>query len=99
MKIDAITTGGQQLIDAINKAINEGDLKTWKIVHGVNKNVLYSHAPEQWAGKALVRPTAVTAKATFEITWWSNNPEPSQEIKGYITGRFTEALLVHFRNY
>ena len=32
MKIEAITDSPQLLINAINKAIKDGDLKTWKII-------------------------------------------------------------------
>jgi hypothetical protein len=40
MKIDALTNNPQQLVDAINKAIKDGGLKTWKRVENDNKETL-----------------------------------------------------------
>lgn len=99
MKIDAITNNPQSLIDAINKAIKDGDLKTWEKVENKNKETLYSHTPEQWAENAMLKPYINKDRTTFKITWWSKNEEPAFEVKGYIVGRFTEILMVHFRNY
>ena len=99
MKIDALTDNPQQLVNAINKAIKVGDLKTWKRVENDKNETLYSHTPEQWAEKAMPKPYIYKDRTTFKITWWSKNDEPTNEVKGYIVGRFTEILLVHFRNY
>ena len=99
MKIDAITNNGQQLINAINKALNEGALKTWKRVQGADDSMLYTHTPEQWNEVVIIKADVFGAKVQFDMAWWNNRPEPSQEIKGYVTGRFTEVLMVHFRNY
>ena len=99
MKIDALTNTPQQIVDAINKAIKDGDLKTWKRVENDKKETLYSHTPEQWDEKAMVKPNVHKDRTTFTITWWSKNEEPSLEVKGYILGRFTEILLVHFQAY
>jgi hypothetical protein len=99
MQIDAITTTPQQLINAINKALTDGDLRTWKKVQNSNNETLYTHTPEQWVEKALIKPTAQKDRALFKIKWWDIKEEPSIEIKGYYIGRFTEILMVHFRNY
>jgi hypothetical protein len=99
MQIDALTKNPQQLVDAINKAIKDGDLKTWTRHAGGNGEILYSHTPEQWAEKAMPMPLLKADRVSFTITWWNNRTEPPIETKGYITGRFTEILLVHFRNY
>lgn len=99
MKIDAITDNPQGLVTAINKAIKDEDLKTWKIVFNNKNETLYSHTPEQWDGKALLQPTATVSSVTFTVTWWIKEGEPDEAIKGYILGRFTEVLMVHFRDY
>lgn len=99
MKIDALTDSPQQLIDAINKAIKDDELKTWARVENDKKETLYSHTPEQWSQKAMLKPYVYKDRVTFKISYWNKNPEPTIEVKGYITGRFTEILLVHFRNY
>ncbi|MHA4875210.1 hypothetical protein, partial [Enterococcus faecium] len=57
------------------------------------------HTPEQWAEKAMLKPYIYKDRTTLKIIWWSKNDEPTMEVKGYIVGRFTEVLLVHFRNY
>jgi hypothetical protein len=99
MKIEAFTNNPEQLINAINKGIKDGDLKTWKQVQNNKNETLYSHTPDQWADKALMMPSALKDRARFSIAWWVSKEDPSPEIKGYIIGRFTEILMVHFRNY
>jgi hypothetical protein len=99
MRIDALTDSPQKLVDAINKAIKDGDLKTWKRVENNKQETLYSHTPEQWAEKAMLKPKVHSDKATFLIAWWSKNDEPTLEVKGYVLGRFTEVLMVHFTSY
>ena len=68
MKIDALTNTLQQLVDAINKAIEDGDLKTWKKLENDKNETLYSHAPEQWAEKAMVKPYVYKDRTSFKIT-------------------------------
>lgn len=99
MHIDAITDNPTQLLNAVNKSFDDGLLKTWKKVFNDKKEPLYTHIPEQWIDKALIKPTALKDRVRFAINWWTNKGEPTTEIKGYYTGRFTEILLVHFRNY
>lgn len=98
MRIDAITNEPQQLVNAINKAIKEGDLKTWsKLV--INKDeTLYSHIPEQWNEKAMPKPHIHNDKVRFSMAWWNKNEEPTEATKGYVLGRFVEILMVHFRD-
>ncbi len=69
------------------------------MVENTKGETLYNHTPEQWVDKALVKPQVKTDRVIFSINWWSTVGEPTIEIKGYITGWFTEILLVHFRNY
>lgn len=99
MDIDALTNSPQQLVDAINKAIKDGNLKTWERVENDKNETLYSHTPEQWSEKAMLKPSVYKDKTTFKISWWSKNGEPTTDVKGYILGRFTEILMAHFRKY
>jgi hypothetical protein len=96
MRIEALTTTSGLLVTATDKAMNDGALKTWKIVKDKNGNVFYTHTPEQWNEKALIAREAKADRVVFTIRHWSTSPEPSKEIEGYYIGRFTEILLVHF---
>ena len=99
MRIEAMTDSPQLLLNAINKAIKDDDLKTWKkLVNNKNED-LYTHTPTQWNEKAMPKPYIHKDKIKFVISWWSKDGEPTEEVKGYILGRFTEVLMVHFRNY
>lgn len=97
MKLDAITDNPQGLVTAIDKAIKDGVLKTWKKVLNKEKETLYSHIPEQWDEIAMPKPYIKKDMVTFQICWWENNGEPDEATKGYILGRFSEVLMVHFR--
>jgi|SRR6185312_1148153 hypothetical protein len=99
MKIEAITKQADALYKAINKAITDGELKTWEIVKNKEKEIIYTHSPEQWRETAMLKPQIKDDKLVFTITYWSGKAEPAKEVKGYITGRFTEVLLVHFSSY
>ncbi|WP_161531799.1 hypothetical protein [Riemerella anatipestifer] len=96
MKIIVHTTKAKTLYGAINSKIEE-ELKTWEIVNISGNEIVYTHTPEQWRGKALVYPLAHKDGLELEITWWKDC-EPDEATKGYILGRFTEILMVHFRN-
>ncbi|WP_192822785.1 hypothetical protein [Rufibacter sp. LB8] len=99
MEIHAITAKPESLIKAINKAITDGKLRTWAIVTNDKKENLYTHIPEQWNGKAMPKPYIFIDKVSFKISWWNKNGEPEESTKGYILGRFTEVLMVHFRDH
>lgn len=51
MRIDAITAKPQQLKNAIDEALRESKLRTWRKVLNDNNETLYSHIPEQWNEK------------------------------------------------
>ena len=84
------------LIDAINKAFEKDELKTWERKTNTKGEYLYSHAG-QWAEKAMPKPNIFKDKVSFTISWWSKNEQPDEATEGYIIGRFTEILMVHFR--
>ena|SRR6185312_9570584 len=99
MKIEAITTASAQLVAAIDKAMNDESLKTWEIVKSKEGEILYTHTPGQWNQKALIERQANQGNVLFTITYWQGKTQPSKDEEGYYFGRFTEILLVHFRNY
>jgi hypothetical protein len=98
MKIIAFTDNPAALKEAIDVKIIKHDLKTWEIKKNDKDEVLYSHIPEQWKEKAMLKPKILNDRIEFEINWWSANGEPDEATKGYITGRFVEILMVHFRD-
>lgn len=99
MKINAITREGENLVNTLDKAIKDGVLKTWGKVLNNKSESLYTHTPEQWNEKAMLKPNVDEKKVSFVLSWWKKNGEPDESTKGYILGRFTEILMVHFKAY
>jgi hypothetical protein len=97
MKIIAFTNQPTALKNAIDKKINNNELKTWEIVKNKENEVLYSHTPDQWKEKAMPKPYIHDNNVEFAINWWTKNEEPDEATKGYMIGRFVEILMVHFR--
>jgi len=98
MKIITYTSNSTALKNAINKKINDKELKTWEIVRNNKNEILYSHIPEQWKEKAMLKPCVYDDRVEFVINWWNKKGEPDEETKGYILGRFVEILMVHFKS-
>jgi hypothetical protein len=96
MTITTYTKNPKQLINSISKKITDNDLKTWDIVEDSEGEILYTHTPAQWNETAMPKPYIETDHVCFKIIWWENE-EPDEATKGYIIGRFTEILMVHFR--
>ena len=99
MRIEAISDEPQQLVDAINNSIKDNKLKTWTIKNNSKNETLYSHTPEQWNEIAMPKPFLHKDKVVFSIAWWNKNEEPTEATKGYVLGRFTEVLIVHFKKH
>ena len=97
MKIIAYTNTPDALKKAIDKKISSNETKTWEIVFNKKNEALYSHSPEQWKEKAMLKPYIHENILEFRISWWNKNEEPNEETKGYILGRFVEILIVHFK--
>lgn len=98
MKIITYTDNPTALKNAIDKYMNDRELKTWEIVRNDKDEVLYSHIPEQWNQIAMPKPYIYDNRTEFKISWWKKNEEPDDATKGYILGRFVEILMVHFRS-
>lgn len=93
MKIIAFTDNAQPLIKLINEKIDSKKNGTWKYKKD-EEAIIYSHT-NQW--KNIVKPCFYNDRVEFEIVCREKNEE-HLESKGYITGRFVELLMVHFRN-
>lgn len=97
MEITVYTKNAKNLISKISKKITDNELKTWDIVQDNKNNELFSHTPDQWKEKAMLKHNICAENIKFIICWWEGE-EPEEKVKGYILGRFIEALMVHFRN-
>ncbi|AZA95637.1 hypothetical protein [Chryseobacterium shandongense] len=98
MTIIVHTKNAKSLLDAINNKIEKEELKTWEIRKNSKDQILYNHTPEQWSNTALFKPLNHEKGLELRINWWTGK-EPDEATKGYILGRFTEILMVHFRKY
>lgn len=101
MKIIAYSKDAAKMIKAIDSALNSGGKpKTWeRNVFSNVKRVYYDHSGSNMGGKALVIYDVIGQEIHFSLTRFEDVEEPSDDIKGYIIGRFTEMLMVHFRGF
>jgi hypothetical protein len=97
MRIEIYTKTGESLIRQIFSAIENEDVKTWVIKKNKDGDKFLTHKPEQWCDKALFGLKATDDKVTISLHWWEKIGEPADDIKGYYIGRFTELLLVNFK--
>ena len=100
MRIEVITTiSPAALWTKIKKDITDENIKTWSVVKNNANNEYLTHNPPQWIDKALIKPTFETKpeRLILTITWWKGKV-PTEYIKGFYVGRFTEVLLEHYRS-
>lgn len=97
MEILAVTDSPQILLNAIIKGVVDKNLKTWVIVKDYSGEEFLTHTPGQWFEKALLDFSIIIGGLVIKVTWYDNQ-EPTEDIKGYYIGRFTEVLMVHFKN-
>lgn len=97
MKIEIYTTKGANLVAEIFSAVENEDVKTWVVRKDANNTKYLTHKPEQWYDKALFNIVSTSDRVSISITWWKDK-EPTEDIKGYYMGRFTELLLVNFKD-
>lgn len=96
MKIIVYTKNAKTLLNKISTKIIDKELKTWEIVKNSENNNLFSHTPDQWKEKAMLKPEIKKENLELILSWWKGK-EPEERVKGYILGRFIEVLVVHFR--
>lgn len=97
MKIEIYTKQGESLIKQIFSAVENENVKTWVLKKNIDGDKFLTHKPEQWCDKVLLGLKATDEKVIVSLYWWENTGEPADDIKGYYIGRFTELLLVNFK--
>lgn len=98
MRIEIHTKANpDKLLSTIVKEIKEKKIKTWSIVNA-NSSEYFTHNPEQWLKKALLKPSLGTLPNRLILTVnWYENSVPDEYTKGLYIGRFTEELLEHYK--
>ena len=96
MEIELFTRNGENLINQIF-SVEKEKVETWVIREANGKKYL-THKPEQWKDKALFGLSHDDEKVIIKLMRWDNKVEPNEDIKGYYMGRFTELLLVNFKD-
>lgn len=91
MAIMVLTTAPKRLLERIRKAIDDGDIVTW--TYDVDGD--FVHAPDQWAGKAWLRPSVLQGALVLGILGTAQVPM-TKVVYGVYHGRFIEMLLTHF---
>ena len=89
--ISFTTTNPQALLAAMKKAIDQGHVTTWKY----DSDGDFTHTPDQWRGKAWLRPKVVAGELQFGILF-SRNLVTKREVYAVYHGRFIEMAMAHF---
>jgi len=79
------------LLKKIKKAIDDKHIETWSY----DSDGDFTHTPEQWKGKAWLRPKIYTGELRFGILK-QTSINMSKIVYGVYHGRFIEMLLTHF---
>jgi len=91
MAITVETSKPAQLLAAIKKAIDDGQIDTW----GYDKDGDFTHTPEQWSKKAWLRP--VIQNGVLQLGLFGQKDVVMKKIiYGVYHGRFIEMLVTHF---
>ena len=91
MAIMVFTDDPKRLLADIKKAIDDGHVETWSY----DEEGDFIHTPNQWAGKAWLRPSVQQGVLSFGILG-QKNIVMTKLIYGVYHGRFIEMLLTHF---
>lgn len=97
MRIEIHSSNPTALLTKIKKDIKDEKVQTWGVVYDANKDEFFTHTPDQWLKKALLKPTISTVpnRLILTVTWYTNSV-PNEYTKGLYIGRFTEQLLEHY---
>lgn len=82
------------LLKAIRNAIDKGEIVTWSY----DSDGDFTHTPEQFRGKAWLRPIVLNDELQLLILRNKKIP-PTRGIYAVFHGRFLEELLAHFPSY
>jgi hypothetical protein len=91
MALRAFTDNPQALLDAIKKAIENGEIETWKL----DSDGDLTHGSQQWGGRAWMRPKVLEDRLLFNIIG-STEDKMSRTLYGVYHGRLMQTLLTHF---
>lgn len=91
MAIEVKTSTPKWLLDAIKKAIDEGEIATWEY----DADGDFTHKPDQWRNKAWLSPRVSTGALSFGIVG-TKSGDMGKLVYGVYHGRFIEMLLSHF---
>lgn len=91
MAVVVTTTNPSDLLDAIYKAIDDDEIKTWSY----DDDGDFTHTPNQWKQKAWMRPQVARGELRFGILKRTDQTM-SRLVYAVFHGRFIEMLLNHF---
>ena len=91
MALTIKTDNPMGLLTAIKKAIDVNTIVTW----AYDNDVDFTHTPEQWVNKALLRPKVETGELKFLIIA-PKDTNLTKVVSGIYHGRFIEMLTSHF---
>jgi hypothetical protein len=98
MRIEVSPQSARLLYGAsLKKIFADENIKTWSVVKDSTNNECLTYNPSQWKNEAL-KPKfeTIPERLVLTITSWQGK-EPTEYIKGFYVGRFTEVLLEHYR--
>jgi hypothetical protein len=90
MAINFETTTPKNLLALFKKAIDEKHVVTWSY----DKYDNFTHTPDQWKGKAVMRPTIFEGK-WLVMNFYAKEGKASKALYGVYHGRFIESMLTH----
>ncbi|PRG53775.1 hypothetical protein C6V06_12930 [Burkholderia gladioli] len=93
MSITVYTNNPQKLLDDIKKEIDSKSIVTW----AYDGDGDFYHTPDQWSGKAWLRPSVQSGILLFSILG-QKAIVMQKDVYGVYHGRFIEMLLTHFDN-
>jgi len=91
MAIIVKTGNPTELLKSIKRAIDNKKIETWEY----DTDGDFIHTPDQWKGKAWLRPKIYIEELRFGILK-QKDISLSKTIYGVYHGRFIEMLLTHF---
>ncbi|WP_036114654.1 MULTISPECIES: hypothetical protein [Luteibacter] len=89
--ISFTTSNPQGLLAAMKKAIDQGHVTTWKY----DSDGDFTHTPDQWRGKAWLRPKVVAGELQLGILF-PRGHQATKEVYAVYHGRFIEMAMAHF---
>ena len=93
MAIIIDTSKPRELLASVKKAIDEGKVTTWSY----DSEGDFTHTPDQWKGKAWLRPKIASSILTFGLLG-NKDVIMTKTVYGVYHGRFIEMMLTHFDN-